>query len=600
MGLWVSLCFILQAVFSWKLIEKFTQDISVKIFGSIFFILAPPFIWRLHGHPQFLGQWLILAAILLNLSSRFHNFAWPILLIISSLVHPYLLLILLALWVADLIQRKIANELNNLEIIQKVILTWVLLLLVMWQAGYFMIHSGFEAGGLGFYRMNMLSFIDPSDDSFNSWSHILSKQPHTEGDFEGFSFLGLGMLLLFILGVSRVVELRQLRILFLNFKKLIPLVGIAFILVIFALSNRVVLGKYELVQYKLPEIANVFRATGRMVLPMFYLVYLGILYLIIKTYNKSIAKILIFSCLVLQIIDSSSIYIKFRNWLSYAPSYITPLKSPVWSEAVKQYNKLIYVLPEERPADWVQLVYYSAFNGLNINIGYFARTDINLLNQSRSQLIDRLTHGQLEKDAFYVVKDLSLRRVIMHTKMNIPSKVTEANGFFLLLPNWKGFTELESIDPNKYKLYSLGTPIFFQKLKNNFNDYLILGDGWSVPEEKGIWTNGDSSSLILKLPKETNSNLLLTIDAAPYLNLKHPILRVDILVNHQILRHIVYNFNKASNPIRLEISNSIIGSNKLIQIQFLFTKTASPMQLGLGEDTRKLGIFISSLTIDSK
>lgn len=599
MGLWVLLCFILQSIFSWKLIETITQDIGFKIFGSIFFTLAPPFLWRLHGHPQFLGQWLILVAILLNLSKCFHSYVWPLVLILSSLVHPYLLLILLALWVADLIQRKIAHELTNADIIKKIIFTWILLLLFMWQAGYFMLHGSFEAGGLGFYRMNILSFIDPSDDAFNSWSYILSKQAHTEGDFEGFSFLGLGMLFLFMLGIFKLIEVGKLKILFFNFKRISPLVSIAFLLMIFALSNRIVFGKYELFQYKLPAFANIFRATGRMVLPMYYLIYLGIFYLIIKVYNKAFTKILIFICLLIQIIDSSGIYNQFRNWLSHAPRYVSPLKSPVWIDAAKQYTKLIYVLPEERPVDWVSLVNYSAFNGLNINIGYFARTNIDLLNRNRSKLVDLIVHGQLEKDTFYVIKDAGLQRIILHTKMNIPSKITRADGFLLLLPNWKPVKQLEAINSDNYKLYIPGTTILFKNCKQNFNDYLVLINGWSVPEKEGIWTNGDHSTLVLKLSRVTNSNLLLKIDAIPFINKEHPILKTDILVNEKILGHIAYDFHNIPKPIQLEIPKAIISSNKIIKIEFLFKKAVSPKQLCISEDTRKLGLFIYSLKLVS-
>jgi uncharacterized protein DUF6311 len=36
-GLWIFSCFILQAIFSWKLLEKITNDRWLKLFGSLFF-----------------------------------------------------------------------------------------------------------------------------------------------------------------------------------------------------------------------------------------------------------------------------------------------------------------------------------------------------------------------------------------------------------------------------------------------------------------------------------------------------------------------------------------------------------------------------------
>ncbi len=367
-GLWICLCFVLQGIFSWKLLEKITKDRWLKFLGSTFFVLAPAFLWRLHASFPLFGQWLILAAILLNLSFRYHCYIWAILIIISSLVHPYLLFILLALWTADLIKRKFLHELTFQKIIKYIFFTSVLLLLVIWQAGYFMVHDGLKAWGFGYFRINILSFIDPTDGlSFHSWSHILRVQPKiTEEHYEGFVYLGFGMIVLGILGLSKLIERRQIKLVFLNFTRILPLFVICLLLMLYAMSNRVALGQYELVQYTLPTIFNIFRASGRMALPIYYLIYLGILYLIIKCFKKSSAKVLIAICLVIQIADSSSIYSYFRNYLNDSKSYVSPLTSPIWTEAAKKYKKLIYVLPV---FNWqlIPLIYYSAFNRLNIN-----------------------------------------------------------------------------------------------------------------------------------------------------------------------------------------------------------------------------------------
>ncbi|MFZ0219832.1 MAG: DUF6311 domain-containing protein [Candidatus Aquirickettsiella sp.] len=599
-GLWIFFCFILQAIFSWKLLEKITKEVYFKFLGCIFFVLAPPLLWRLHGHPQFLGQWLILAAILLCLSVRYRYYVWLILLTISSLVHPYFLFMLLALWGSDLVNRKIVNELTYLEIIKHIFLTGLILALVMWQAGYFMLHNGFAMQGLGYYRMNLLSFIDPSDVDFDTWSHILRKQPHTPGDYEGFSYLGLGMILLGLLGLSKLLD-KQLKGLFLNFKKIIPLISIAFLLMILAMSNRVAMGQYELFHYWLPEIAGMFRATGRMVLPMYYLLYLGILYLIIKCYKKYVAVSLILICIVIQVTDSAEIYKHFRIWLGHSKTYISALKSPIWVKAAGKYKKIIYTPPQFAPVDWAPLVYYAAFNRLSINIGYFARVDFDKLNKNKNRLMDAILKGELDKNALYVIKDERIRRIIINTKMNLPYKINEADGFFLLLPNWgESSTETEKIRWAKYYLYKLNTPIYFQTLDDNFKDYTTLIKGWSTPEGKGTWTDGAQSTLVVKLAKKPTANLILTVDALPFINIKHPALIVDIIINHRFIGKLTYDLRNYLIIRRIEIPTSIIGDNNLLEIQFEFKNAISPFRLGLSPDTRTLGLFISSLTLNSK
>jgi len=598
-GSWILLCFVLQAIFSWKLLEKITKNFWLKFLGSIFFILAPPLLWRLHGHPQFLGQWLILAAIYLYLSSFYKYYFWLILLAVSSLVHPYFLFMILALWGAELIHRKISYALNYKKIIKQFFLTGIILALVMWQAGYFMVHNGLIMEGLGYYRMNLLSFVDPSDDSFDSWSYILRKQAHTPGDYEGFSFLGLGMIILGFIALLALFK-GSIKNISTYFKQLYPLIGVVFLLMIMALSNRIVIGQHELFQYWLPEIAGAFRATGRMILPMYYLIYLGIFYLIIKCYPKYVALSLIFICLTIQIADSSGIYRHFRIWLDQSKVDMPYLKSPIWTIAAKKYQKIIYTPPQFYPSDWIPLVYYSAFNRLKINIGYFARVDFEKLNKDKNKLIDALLSGKLDKNALYVIKDPNIRRMIVNTKMNIPYKVSESDGFFLLLPNWsRSATESEKIHWATYQLYKLGTPIFFRSWKDNFKNYSTLIKGWSTPEGNGTWTDGPVSILLIKLAKKPSSNLILTVDALPFVNIKHPNLLVDITVNHFYIGKLNYD-TKNFGIRKIEIPSSIIGTNNFLEVQFTFRHATSPFKLELSPDTRILGLFISSLTFDSK
>ncbi len=594
-GLWILVCFILQAIFSWKLLGKITKNSWLKSLGSIFFILAPPFLWRLHGHPQFLGQWLILAAILLYLSSYYKYSFWLILLIISSLVHPYFLFMILALWSADLIHRKISNELTIQKIIKQIFLTVLILALVMWQAGYFMVHKGLIMEGLGYYRMNLLSFVDPSDINFDSWSQVLKKLPHTPGDYEGFSFLGLGII---ILGLLAIIKLFVEKF-FLKFKQILPLVIVVFLLMILALSNRIVIGQHELLQYSLPEVAGMFRATGRMVLPLYYLIYLGILYLIIRCYRTYAAIILILICLIIQVSDSSKIYLHFRNWLGQPKAHVTFLKSPIWIKISKKYQKIIYTPPQFYPSDWVPLVYYAAFNKLSINIGYFARVDFEKLIKAKNDLVNDVFLGKLDKNALYIIKDEKIRRIIVNTQMNLPYKVSESDGFSLLLPNWgESSTEKEKILWAKYPLYKLGIPIYFRTLEDNFKDYVTLIKGWSTPEGKGTWTDGSQSTLLVKLTKKTTSNLILSVDALPFINIKHPTLVVDIIANHQFIGKLTYEIKNYADIRRVEIPSSIIGSNNLLEIQFKFKNAISPFKLALSPDTRTLGLFISSLTLN--
>lgn len=597
-GLWVFVCFILQTLFSWKLLKKITHNQTLLLIGSLFFVLSPVFLFRILGSVSFLGQWLILAGIFLYFSLSFRGYAWCTLLVASSLIHPYFLFMLLALWGADLIRRTIFFELTYLKLIKSTFLTLLILLVIMWQVGYFLLQSGYEGPGLGLYRTNLLSFINPF---YANWSYILPLSPHTAGDNEGFSYLGLGMIMLGLLGLAGLLALSDQRrkLIVVNTKKIIPLMAITLFLMVLALSNRIVIGQYEWIQYKLPDFLGIFRATGRMALPFYYLIYIGVFYLIVNCYKQKTAVTLVLICLVIQITDSSQEFIKLRHEVNL-PHYYSTLKSPVWSKIAKKYKKVILFLPESHPSDWKTLTSYAAFNALSINAGYFARVDYEKLKKNRELLLNEILQGQLDKDSVYLVKDERLRQIITHVKMNLPYKVLNIDGYFLLLPGWaESSTKAEQWHWAKGTIYPLGTRISFQKPGDNFKNY-IISVGWSFAEGLGTWTEGDNAMVFLNLSQKTDSDLMLTIEGMPYINVKHPRLDVEVVVNQRSLGYFNYTLGNFSTAKQITIPKSVINRNNFLLLQFKFKNAISPKALNLSPDVRELGLFFSSLRVAKK
>ncbi len=185
--------------------------------------------------------------------------------------------------------------------------------------------------------------------------------------------------------------------------------------------------------------------------------------------------------------------------------------------------------------------------------------------------------------------------------MNFPYKVIKANGFALLLPNWhESSTKIERINWSKNKLYKLGKIISFKTPESNFKDYFTLNNGWSTPEGTGTWTDGDRSTLSIYLTEKPHANLILSINAIPFVNVKHPNLTVEIIVNHQFVRHLIYNASNLPTLSKIEIPGSLVSANNLLEIEFIFKNAISPAKLALSSDVRKLGLFISYVSLTSK
>jgi hypothetical protein len=60
-GLWVLLCFVLQAWFAFKLVGLVSSDQLVRVLATILFVFSPPLIFRMLLHESLMGQFLILA-----------------------------------------------------------------------------------------------------------------------------------------------------------------------------------------------------------------------------------------------------------------------------------------------------------------------------------------------------------------------------------------------------------------------------------------------------------------------------------------------------------------------------------------------------------
>ena len=69
-GLWILICFILQGQLGLILLRKVTNNEFLSLLGACFFILAPPFLWRLWGHYSLMAHWLIILGIIIFYSSN--------------------------------------------------------------------------------------------------------------------------------------------------------------------------------------------------------------------------------------------------------------------------------------------------------------------------------------------------------------------------------------------------------------------------------------------------------------------------------------------------------------------------------------------------
>ena len=612
-GIWILICYLLQAFFAWKILGLVTDRSLHRSVAVLFFVLAPAFTWRLGIHFALGAHWLVLACIYLYLLNRFRWGNWASLLILACLVNPYIFVMALLFFGAALLKRFVSGELSAPAVLKGGTALGLVLLFVMWELGYFTV-STVGSAGFGVYRANLLGFINPFLGTGSpSWSHILRDQPSGWGDYEGFCFLGTGVLLLLLLGGSEA--LRQ-KIGWGRWRTDWPLIAIVGLTLVLALSNNIALKGHVIFHYDLPQIfqrlANALRASGRFIWPAYYVSIVCILVFVLKGFNARASLGLISFCAALQLVDSWDALIWVRTGylakFSKAGNHPAILRSDFWQKVPQKYKAIVCVLPldqpepHDQPENYFPVCYFSALHRMSINQAYLARIDQRKLEVSRARLLRTIVDGQLDPERLYVFQSPALwATAILRTSRS--DWVGVVDGFKIIAPGWgkdndSSLSALRDLFLRYHLLeYSLGARLEFAQ---GATGPQFLGFGWTNPESWGLWSDGDAASLALLLKQEPTSDGVLQLDGNGFVRPNHPQQDIQIFVNGTAVGQFAYSIEKDRGLQTIRIPREVLcRNNGLVQIEFRFANSVSPAALGLNSDLRHLSFLLKSLTLSA-
>ena len=215
-GLWIWLCFVLQAFFAWKLLSKFVSDRLSLALASSFLVISPVLIYRFihqgYGHIALGSQFLLLAALCLYFDQTKNTGRWVALIVSTILIHAYFIPMILAIWFAWLLKSSAsrASRLRHFLVIGfSVIATFVLGGYIALGPDLFLGSSSVTPDDFPYrFRWQPLALIDSGTDFSGGWSRFLMDRTELFGDVEGFSFLGSGVIaLICIVFVSMVAHI---------------------------------------------------------------------------------------------------------------------------------------------------------------------------------------------------------------------------------------------------------------------------------------------------------------------------------------------------------------------------------------------------------
>jgi len=398
LGLWLLISISGQFIISLFILNEFTASLIKRVLGAFLLTLSPPMLFRSFAHASLSAHWIILIAIwflILAYRKKLNYWAWIPLIALAVLIHPYFVAMVLPLWfVSYLYQTRTFR--NYLQFFGQFIA--VVLLLIIMFFSLLCISLGLnnlDEIGYGYYSWNFAGFFDSQ-----GYSTFLEPLPSgTPGQYEGFSYLGLGILIILPLAIilyfSKEFSPR-------HYSFLTPITIVSLFFSVFALTNTALIGDHLLWKVQLSEglfqLFSIFRASGRFIWPVFY--FITVFTIVSITRNIRYSSLVFIIALVIQIADLQPLFSHLH--INEPESYHSSMSSEFWQKAA-QANKHLAVIPIVLPWDGYEpIALYAKENNLTINWGYFARSNLIQIKKQAADIWESLVQGSSDSQTIFM------------------------------------------------------------------------------------------------------------------------------------------------------------------------------------------------------
>jgi hypothetical protein len=417
-GLWELFCFAMQGIFAGLLLNLWSKNRWVTLIGVVFFIFSPIMLRRVFTHCALSGHWIILYSWYLFFKAKKNKISilsWMLACILATLINPYFTGMVLMIYLGYEFDEAYKNR-KILTNIKRCLLLILIFIIIGWVSGFLYLGTSVSANGFGYYSMNLNALWNPLE-----WSKIIKALPAaTPGQYEGYNYLGLGMIFLLLTAIFFRIKNRNSFAGWQELKKQPGILVIIIPLFILAISNKITFGNHVLLDIPLPhkvgDLCAIFRSSGRMFWPVFYLIYLFSFGTLCQQFtgknSRRILLLLLFTMLVFQIGDMSHGLKNIRKRSSVRIIYQSPLQSGFWKEAAQKYRHIAILPPNPKVkndlSDYNTIALYAVKNGMTINTGYFSRYRWDKLYSHANQLTGDLKKGIIDKEILYIIKDPKL------------------------------------------------------------------------------------------------------------------------------------------------------------------------------------------------
>jgi hypothetical protein len=601
LGLLFLIGSVLQAYFGYKLFWKLLGgDAWLAALGACFVIIAPVLLFRAHAHFTLTQQWLVLAALYYYFGDRIragpsrYLLPFAVLIFLAGGIHPYFLLMVALIAVAAV---------GRLLVERRTTILWscvaaaglaAVSLATLVVFGYLSPGASTTESPYGTGSMNLLALIDP----YIFHSLLLPRLSIGAIQYEGYSYLGLGVIMLIGVGVAGAVRRGVGRGKPVPGPTILPLAILCVVCLALAVSPTVTLGSWQLFTIPLPEVVlkalSPFQASGRLFWPAYYLLIVAALVLVQRHMSRRWALTLIAGMLVVQAVDVSSLPLTIRSLRS---EETRQLRADVWRTLGEAHAHLVVVPAyqcgwETTPDGYAGFGTFGRLaidEHMTINSYYAARTTDKSKDYFCEQLPKQLLSSGLAEDTAFVFSPDFLAALVAAGQTPTHHFCREADGFVLCARDSRRAGLLQRIFPAT----TIDQDLLFGPTAS---PGLILGWGWSYGEDWGRWTDATEADVSFRLAEPPTGPLAVAMNVHAFALKRRHSQRVRVVIDGTQVAD--WMFDSDAMEVRtFAIPASAINPSGIVRVHFELPDARRPIDLRTSSETRLLGLGPAALRV---
>ncbi len=405
-GLWLFLCFMLQGVSSSLLLRKLKIDYLRTMLCVPLFIINVPFLFRCFHHSAIAGQWLILFSFLMIISEhemkpKSRLACWSLLCGGSVLIHGYLFFLVGFLMSFSTLYQFLKYKTYKSSIM--VFVSCVITTLASYYlAGGMIPHKNVVMKGFPNYVFDPVDLFNPL-----FFSSFLPAMPYAYST-ETAVYLGIAFMALLFFAMIILIRKRKKLAFFLKEHHLFVILTLISSCFLFVLSEGVrprIAGNilFDLIgddpNYDLLAYLSLFRATARFILPVWYMIQVGVIYVVCRSLRSRVVfPIVMIACVIIQYAEIVPKTAK-GGADSVVSGYSTVFNDTfdrVFTSEAKHMS-----LVNENYEEISSVAAFAAHHGMTLNNSKACRGPKNSIQND----VDAWNTGHLSEDTVYVIPE---------------------------------------------------------------------------------------------------------------------------------------------------------------------------------------------------